>query len=153
MDQIGFSWIGRKHKIVTFNRVHKKSSQVRKIDNYLREWISKTLVKKEVRKNIKHVYLVVHPINPCPQSDTKAASNPHNDTTTSVDFGLNTSPTLTYAAQNFDSTKTSHLSDFTNLPLGTSVLVQVRNSSTGNNHNFDTRKCTYKSVSNYIISM
>ena len=52
---------------------------------YLIEPILKTLVNKEVFKTIKHVYPVVHSLKTFTPDDENALSNPHNDTTNSVD--------------------------------------------------------------------
>ena len=52
-------------------------------------------MKKEVGKNIKFFDPIFHPLNPGNTVDLKAASNPHNDTTSSEYFGLTNSSTLT----------------------------------------------------------
>ena len=93
----------------------------------------KTLAKEEFRGNIKHADPVVFTPKPCPTVDVKALSNTKNDTMISVGFGLTTSSMLTYADQNCAYYKTRHLSYCTKLSLVPLLIVQVSNSSTGQN--------------------
>ena len=65
-------------------------------------------MKKNLGKNIKYVYPDVHQFKPRPTDYEKAAPNTHNNTTRSVDSGLNNSSMLNYYDQNCDYNKISN---------------------------------------------
>ena len=85
---------------------------------------------KEVGESIKHVAHFFLPSNYGNPYDVNAESNPHNDTTISLGFVLNTSSTLSYVGKFCASDKTSHLSDCIKYSLVPSVLFQQSNYST-----------------------
>ena len=59
--------------------------QVLKINTDFMEYVTKTRVKKNVPKTIKHVDPVVHSLKNFTLADAKSLSKQHNDTTSSLD--------------------------------------------------------------------
>ena len=63
-------------------------------------------------KNIKYDDPVVFPLKPGPTAYLNTASNPHNDTTSSVAYGLVALSTSSYADEIYASEQLSDSSDY-----------------------------------------
>ena len=91
------------------NNSDKPDYNIRKLNTYLIEYVSRTPANKKVGKIIKYVYHVFHPLKPCPPDDVRVSYKQHKNTIRLVYFFLTTLSTLTYSSHNNAYDKTSYM--------------------------------------------
>ena len=80
MGRTGHGIIGHELKRRRQNSTGKTDYKGNNINTDLIQYVTKTLVKKKVRKRVKHVDIDVNSIKPFPLAGAMAPPNPHNNT-------------------------------------------------------------------------
>ena len=78
MDWTSCGGIGCELKVGSYNSADKTDSIGSNINSGLTQYVTKTLVNREVREKIKHVDPVLNSIKTLPLADTNSLSNTYN---------------------------------------------------------------------------